>query len=93
MREKHTRWAIALLLVGAGFVTAAEQAAPTTSGAESVAPKSEAQTLLESLPAWLRNMKISGDFRYRHERADDETKTTERDRHRRSEERRVGKEC
>lgn len=82
MREKHTRWAIALLLVGAGFVTAAEQAAPTTSGAESVAPKSEAQTLLESLPAWLRNMKISGDFRYRHERADDETKTTERDRHR-----------
>jgi len=49
---------------------------------ESVAPKSESQTLLESLPAWLRNMKISGDFRYRHERADDETKTTERDRHR-----------
>ncbi|HPC94999.1 MAG TPA: putative porin [Sedimentisphaerales bacterium] len=76
-------WACVLLPVGAGFVFAAEQpSAPSATSAESVTPKSESQTLLESLPAWLRSMKISGDFRYRHERADDETKTTERDRHR-----------
>lgn len=79
MTSTRKRWAVVLLLVGAGFVTAAEQPQQTS---ESVTTKSEAETLLESLPAWLRNMKISGDFRYRHERADDDTATTERDRHR-----------
>ncbi len=83
MTSTCKQWACVLLLVGAGLVSAAEPpSAPSATSPESVAPKSESQTLLESLPAWLRNMKISGDFRYRHERADDETKTTERDRHR-----------
>jgi len=34
------------------------------------------------LPAWMKKVKISGDFRYRHEQIDDETKTSDRDRHR-----------
>ncbi len=83
MTRSVKRWTLVLLLVGAGFTLAAEP--PQDPGATtqaSVAPATDANTLLESLPAWLRTMKLGGDFRYRHERTDDETKTTERDRHR-----------
>lgn len=69
MASTHKRWALLLLLAGAGVTTAAEQTA-------------DEKALIESLPAWLRNMRLSGDFRYRHERADDATATPERDRHR-----------
>ena len=34
------------------------------------------------LPDWVNNVKLSGDFRYRHEWTDDETKAADRNRHR-----------
>lgn len=79
MTSTRKRWAVILLLVGAGVTTAAEQPQQTS---ESATAQSDADALLESLPSWLRTLKISGDFRYRHERADNDATDTARDRDR-----------
>ncbi len=43
-----------------------------------------AKTMAEQpkIPDWVNNVKINGDFRYRHEWTDDETKVADRNRHR-----------
>jgi hypothetical protein len=58
---------------------AAQETAPATEQAEA---KTIESIVSDALPAWIKNMKISGDLRYRHERADDASVTTERDRDR-----------
>ncbi len=80
MGNTRTRWACVLLLVGVGHLTA--WAGTAAAADEPTDAQTVKEMVTEALPAWIRNMKISGDLRYRHERADDATKTTERDRDR-----------
>lgn len=49
---------------------------------EGVEAQEEERSTLADLPAWMKKVKISGDFRYRHEQIDDEGATADRDRHR-----------
>ncbi|HNU31917.1 MAG TPA: putative porin [Sedimentisphaerales bacterium] len=83
----------ASLLVGIGSLLATAEAtpAPSLSGTASTSPapsNNTAQTpaaeakAAPAIPAWIQNIKISGDFRYRHELTDDETKTADRNRDR-----------
>jgi len=81
-----TRWALVLLLVGVGSFNAMAQETPETpqtqmAPAESGGGSSEA-TLADLVPEWVRNLKVSGDLRYRHEHKDDESASSERERHR-----------
>ncbi len=83
MNRRRTRWTWVFLLVAVGcLATAAETEQPTVPAPQQAEAKTIESLVKDALPAWLRNMKISGDLRYRHERADDATSTAERDRDR-----------
>ena len=74
MNATTTRVTLVLVLIGVGSLNAL---------AAANAPPSEDQSaLLDALPDWVRNLKIAGDLRYRHEHTDDDSSVSERDRHR-----------
>ncbi|HOV78427.1 MAG TPA: putative porin [Sedimentisphaerales bacterium] len=94
MESTLTRWIVVLIAigVGSGGILAAQS---QPSSAPAAAPTAPAQAVSDasqkpaaeapaapSIPAWVKGIKISGDFRYRHELTDDETKTADRNRHR-----------
>mgnify|MGYP000901124421 CR=1 FL=1 len=93
MRNVRTYSMGVLFLIGLGswrvlaeetqpsIVPAQESASPAPAVAPAPQPPAEAK-LAPTLPAWVQGIKISGDFRYRHEMTDDETKTADRNRHR-----------
>ncbi len=79
MRTMITRWMVVLLLVGTGSLQAMAQETPQSQ----VAPaETSGNGLADTLPEWVRNLTIGGDFRYRHEHKDDESSSSNRDRHR-----------
>ena len=82
MTKATTRWAFILLLVGVGNLkviaepTAPSQVAPAGSGGGSDSAPAD------PVPAWVKNLKISGDLLYRYEQVDDDTASDEVERHR-----------
>ena len=82
MKNTHTQRVLALLLVGVACVmTSAHAAQPPVSTDGQTSANAPEESIWDTLPAWLRNMKISGDVRYRHERAMiEDAPTRDRDR-------------
>jgi len=95
MQNRLAHWIVVLMVIGIGFqgVLAAETQPSSAPGKEAVAtatgaaaastapqaPPAEAKPA-PTLPAWVQNFKLSGDFRYRQELADDATKDYDRNR-------------
>jgi len=81
MTENTARWMLVLLLVGVGSLTATAEPASEPQVAPPAGQETE-DSLADMIPQWVRNLKIFGDLRYRHEAADDHATGINRHRHR-----------
>ena len=81
MNTMITRWMVALVLIAMGSLHVMAEESPQSQVAPAEANNS-GSSLADALPEWVRNLKLGGDLRYRHEHRDDNSVLSERDRHR-----------
>jgi len=79
MIRMSTRWALVLLLVGVGRLNVMAQDTPQAQG---VPAGSGDGSSADTVPEWVKNIKINGDLRYRYEAVDDDSVADEVERHR-----------